>query len=281
MRVRTWFYAAAISVALTGAAGADITGKIKLDGKGPEPRQIDMSGVSDCHKLHADPVWDETVVVGENGELANVVVFVKTDDPASLGGEVPKTPAVLTQKGCMYEPHVMVIMVGQEMLIKSEDPFLHNVHSLAQQNPAFNFGQPTKDPGKKVESPKVAENIKVKCDVHPWMGMWMIVLEHPFFAVSGENGAFAIKGSPPDGDYTLTAWHEKYGIQDVQVTVKDGKAELAEAIVFKSENAMAEPVKDSVRLASLTTERKSEGGCTGCGSDKTDRAGTMTAAASK
>src|SRR5262245_4198385 len=186
MHVRTWLYAATVSVALAGAARADITGKVKLDGKAPEPKQIDMKGVPECAKLHADPVYEETVVAGENGELANVVVFIKADDPAALGGEIPKEAAVIDQKGCMYEPHVLVCMVGQELKVKSDEPFLHNVHSLAQQNPSFNFGQPNKDPGKSVEPMKVAENIKVKCDVHPWMGMWLIVVEHPFFAVSGE-----------------------------------------------------------------------------------------------
>ena len=57
----------------------------------------------------------------------------------------------------MYVPHVIAVMVGQEIMVKNDDPFLHNVHSLATDNPAFNFGQPNKDAGKKVESPKAAE----------------------------------------------------------------------------------------------------------------------------
>jgi hypothetical protein len=281
MQLRSLVCILAVSLALHGAALADITGKIKFDGKAPEPRQIDMSAVAECHKPHADPVYDETVVVGENGELANVAVFVKADDPSSLGGDVPGTPAVIDQNGCMYSPHVLVMMVGQELAVKNSDPFLHNVHSLAQQNPAFNFGQPNKDPGKKVDPPKVAENIKVKCDVHPWMGMWIIVLEHPFFAVSGDDGSFTIPGSLPDGDYTLTAWHEKYGTQDVQVSVKDGKGEVADAIVFKDGGAQAEPVKTDVRLASLTTEKKTDAACGNCCPQSDGRAGTMTASASK
>ncbi len=277
MHVRTWLYATAVSVALTGAASGQITGKVKLDGKAPEPKQIDMRGVPECAKLHADPVYEENVVAGENGELANVVVFIKTDDPSSLGGEIPKQPAVIDQSGCTYVPHVLAMMVGQELKVKNSDPFLHNVHSLAQQNPSFNFGQPNKDPGTPVDSPKVAENIKVKCDVHPWMGMWIIVLEHPFFAVTGDDGAFTIPGNPPDGDHTLVVWHEKYGVQEVQVSVSGGKGAVADAIVFKAENAMAEPVNGAVRVASLTTERKSEGACSGCCADNTSRAGTMTA----
>jgi hypothetical protein len=163
-------------------------------------------------------------------------------------------------------------MAGQELQVKNSDPFLHNVHSLAQTNPAFNFGQPNVDPGKKVEPPKTAENIKVKCDVHPWMNAYIIVLEHPFFGVSKEDGTFTIKGNPPDGDYTLAAWHESLGTQEVQATVKDGKAELAEPITFKSQGAAAPQQQDNgVRLASLeTAAKKSDGACpSGCCSEKT------------
>lgn len=250
MRLRTSLLAAALSLSLASVASADVTGKVTLDGKAPEPKSIDMSGVKECADQHADPVYEETIVAGEKGELANVVVHIKTDDPASLGGEVPKEPAVLDQKGCTYVPHVLAMMVGQEMMIKNDDPFLHNVHSLAQTNPAFNFGQPNKDPGKKVDSPKAAETYKIKCDVHPWMAAWVVVLDHPFFGVSKEDGTFAIKGLP-DGEYDVTAWHEKLGTQDGKVTVKGGKGEVN--FTFKAESAAAHPDPDNAQLAAAKT----------------------------
>jgi len=264
MNVRTLLAAAAMSVGFVSLASADITGKAKLDGKAPEAKEINMSGVAECKAMHSDPVYEEQVVADESGNLANVVVYIKADDPAALGGEAPKEAAVLDQKGCMYEPHVLAMMVGQELKVKNDDPFLHNVHSLAQTNPAFNFGQPNKDPGKPVEPPKAAENIKVKCDVHPWMNAYIIVLEHPFFAVSKEDGSFTIKGTPPDGDYTLAAWHESLGTQEAKVTVKDGKAELAEPITFKAQGAAAPAQENGVRLASLQTEKKGDGNCACC-----------------
>jgi hypothetical protein len=278
MQVRQWVLAAAVSAAAACAltARAEITGKVKLDGQAPEPKQIDMGGVPECAKLHADPVFEETVFADENGNLANVVVSIKTDDPSALGGDVPKEPAVLDQKGCTYVPHVLAVMVGQEIVIKNSDPFLHNVHSLAQTNPAFNFGQPNVDPGKKVDPMKVAENIKVKCDVHPWMGMYLIVREHPFFAVSKEDGSFTIPGELPDGEYTLEAWHESLGTQEAKVNVSGGKAELAEPITFKASGASAEPVNKDVRLASLTQEKKADSSCSsGCCTEKS--AGTKMA----
>jgi plastocyanin len=243
-------FAASFALAMASSlAQAQVTGKVKLDGKAPEPKEIDMSGVKECAAQHADPVMEETIVASEKGELANVVVMVKAEEAAALGGEVPKETAVLDQKGCQYVPHVMAMMVGQKMAVKNDDPFLHNVHSLAQTNPAFNFGQPNKDPGKAVDPPKASETIKIKCDVHPWMSAWIIVLDHPFFAVSKPDGSFEIKGLP-DGDYTLQAWHEKLGTQESKVSVKGGKAEAN--FTFKPEGAQANPNPSDAKLASST-----------------------------
>jgi hypothetical protein len=257
MRFRSCVLTASIAVAMASVASADVTGKVTLSGKPPEMKEIDMSGVKECAAQHADPVMEETIVATPKGELANVVISVKTDDPGSLGGDAKKTAATLDQKGCMYVPHVLAMQVGQPLMIKNDDPFLHNVHSLAQVNPAFNFGQPTKDQGKPVDPPKAPETIKVKCDVHPWMNAWIVVFEHPFFAVSKPDGTFAISGLP-DGDYTLEAWHEKLGKQEGKVTVKDGKGEVN--FTFKPETAAADPAQmpqmqqlATVRTVMLTT----------------------------
>ena len=129
---------------------------------------------------------------------------------------------MLDQKGCMYHPHVLPVMVGQKIVVRNDDPFLHNVHALSTINPAFNFGQPNKDPGKPIEPLKATETFRVKCDVHPWMSAWVVGLENPYFAASGEDGKFSISGLPP-GQYTLTAWHEQLGTQDVPLTVQPGK----------------------------------------------------------
>jgi hypothetical protein len=67
------------------------------------------------------------------------------------------------------------------------------------------------------------ETFKIKCDVHPWMSAWVVVVDNPYSAVSGDDGTFTIKGLK-NGKYTLVAWHEKLGMQQAQIEVKDGKA---------------------------------------------------------
>ena len=237
MKTKIWIAALAVSAGLYSGAMAQVTGKVTLDGKAPEMKEIDMSTVKECAEQHADPVKEESVVANEKGELANVVVSVKKEEGMDLPGEASKTPALLDQHGCMYTPHVLTAMVGQDIVIKNDDTFLHNVHALSTANPPFNFGQPTKDDGKKIDPFKTVETFKVKCDVHPWMLAYVRVFDHPFFATTKDDGTYSITSKLPDGEYTFVAWQEKYGEVEQKGTVKDGKAEVN--FQFKAADAAA------------------------------------------
>ncbi len=236
MKVRSILSAAVVAVGVVTFAHADVTGKVTYDGKVPTQKKINMVAVQACANQHPQGVTEETMVVGKNKELANVVISLK-NPPA--GGKPPTTPAVLDQKGCQYHPHVLAVMIGQEVKVKNSDPFLHNVHGLPEENPGFNFGQNNVDDGRAVPKMKAPEYFRVKCDVHPWMSAHFAVFNHPYFATSAEDGTFAIKGVP-DGSYDVVVWHEKLGEQEAKVTVKDGKGEL-NVTMKPSEDADARP----------------------------------------
>ena len=235
MKLSALFAAATLSAGLFAAgASGQVTGKVTLDGEAPEPQQINMGSDPKCAAAHPNPVLDESIVVGDNKEVANVVVSLKAPEGKELKGEAPKDPVVLDQKGCQYVPHVVAMMVGQDLVVKNSDDFLHNVHSLAIDNDPFNFGQPRKDEKgvSKGKAIKMAERFVVKCDVHPWMTAQVSAFEHPFFAVTNDKGEFSIptKGLA-DGTYTLEIWHEKLAAGDPitqEVEVKDGKAKVEE-----------------------------------------------------
>ena len=217
---RVW--AIGLSVVVGPAAVADVTGKVTYDGKPPPPKKIDMRTNPECVKLHADPVFDNAWIVGNNGELKNAVVYVK--DGGKLGGEAKKDPVVLDQTGCIYEPRVVVAMVGQELRARNSDPFMHNVHGLAKANGEFNIAQNQKGQEDKIDGTKAPETYPVTCNVHNWMKAWVVVLDHPYFAVTDEKGEFSIKGLK-DGKYTLVCWHEPpAATQEAQIEVKEGKA---------------------------------------------------------
>jgi len=228
---------------------ADVTGKAVFDGEAPKPKAISMKAVPACDKQHTDPVYEEFIVTGDKNELKNVVVYVK--DGGKLGGAAPTTPVVLDQKGCVYSPHVVVVMTGQELKAQNSDGFLHNVHGLCRDNPEFNFPQMQKGQVTPIEATKAVETFKVKCDVHPWMNAWVVVLDHPFSSVTGDNGEFAIKGLK-DGKYTLVAWHEKLGTQEAEVEVKDGKATADFKFAPKKKAAAADTIKAVREVLAVT-----------------------------
>ncbi len=269
MKSTAFFSAAAFCAALCVAsmASAQVTGKVVLDGAAPEPQQINMGADPKCAAAHPNPVLDESIVVGDGGELANVVVSVKAAEGKELKGDVSKEPVVLDQKGCQYVPHVVAMQIGQGLIVKNSDDFLHNVHSLPLDNPTqVNFGQPRKDEkGKDIgKTITVAERFIIKCDVHPWMTAQVNAFDHPFFAVSNEKGEFSIptKGLE-NGTYTLEIWHEKLAgepmTQEIEVT--DGKATVEEIKIPANVAALGDDVNADVKLASAEEEAcKTSGG---------------------
>src|SRR5258705_727598 len=167
MKVRSILAAAVVAVGLATVAHADVTGKVTYEGKAPTPKKINMTTVAACAAQHPQGVTEETMVVGKNKELANVIVSLK-NPPA--GGKPSSTPATLDQKGCQYHTHVLAMMVGQKVMVKNSDPFLHNIHGLPEENEGLNFGQNNVDNGRDITpKTKAPEYFRVKCDVHPWM----------------------------------------------------------------------------------------------------------------
>jgi len=213
------FVTAAWAVAQDNAV---IKGKALFKGTAPRREVLDTSKDPNCKKNKAK-IGDYQVIVNKTDPptLRNVLVSVKE----GLGDrtfKAPDKPVTITQVGCEYEPHILALMEGQALKVLNGDETNHNIHFLPKKNEEHNFSQPKPDAvGKELKL--VAEDlpIKVKCDVHPWMGAWVGVFKHPFFAITGEDGMFTIANLPP-GKYTITAWHETYGEQTAEVEVASG-----------------------------------------------------------
>jgi len=220
MKGCTWLAAVAVLVGVGAVSMADVTGKVTYEGPPVKPKRINMQGVPQCAALHVNPVFDPSIEVGAKGELKGVAVYVKNGTVA--GGPPPQNPVVLDQVGCMYEPHVVTVMAGQPLQAKNSDGFLHNVHGLGKKNAQFNFPQMAQNQVNPIPAQQV-ETFKIKCDVHPWMSAWVVVVDNPYSAVTDAKGTFTIKGLK-NGKYTLVAWQEKLGTQEAQIEVKDGKA---------------------------------------------------------
>lgn len=216
-------------------AAATITGTVKYTGDVPTLKPIDMSADPACKAQHAKPVTPDVLVLGSGNTLGDAFVRVKSGLPAGKKFTAPTTPAVLDQKGCMYAPKVVGVMVGQTLKVKNSDPVLHNVHGLPKVNPGFNLAMPKTKKETDRTFRKAEDFFSVKCDVHPWMNATIAVMEHPYFSATGPDGKFTISGLDA-GTYEIEAWHAKLGTQTMKVTV--GAAE-SKSVDF----AFAKPAK--------------------------------------
>jgi len=191
--------------------GGTVSGTIAFNGAAPAPKKIDTSADPVCGQKNPNLSTEDNVVT--NGKLANVFVYIK-DGAATDGTKVdgyawPAATAAVTldQNGCHYRPHVLGVMVNQDIEIKNSDPTQHNIHFTPKSNPDWNQSQPNGAPPLMHKLKQSEVLVPVKCNQHPWMKSYIGVLKHPLFAVSAEDGTFTIKGVPP-GTYTVAAWHE-------------------------------------------------------------------------
>ena len=217
LRLATMLVAVSIWPAIAAAASS-VNGTVTFAGKVPNLRPLSMDADPACAKKHSGPVPAEMLVLGNGNTMGNIMVWVSKGLPAGKSWPAPKTPVVLDQKGCMYVPHVMGIMVGQPYKILNSDGVLHNIHTLPKVNPAFNKGMPATLKETSTTFTKPEAVFHIKCDVHPWMSAYVAVFTHPFHSVTKTDGKFTISGLDP-GTYEVTAWHEKLGTQTASVTV--------------------------------------------------------------
>lgn len=212
------FFILASLMFCVNAQSATLAGKAAFEGTAPASEPLKLDADPNCKLAHPQGMTSDDVIVNANGTLKNVFVYVKEGLPAGKTYDVPKDPALLDQKGCQYAPKVQGIRVNQPLVILNSDPTLHNVHALPKDNKEFNLGMPVKGMKLTKTFTKPEVMIKFKCEVHPWMNAYIGVLDHPYFAVTGDDGGYEIKDLPP-GRYVIEAWHQKYGSKTQTLTV--------------------------------------------------------------
>jgi len=209
------------------ATAASVSGVVSFSGAPPKMAKIDMSQDPACKGMN----MAETEVI-DGGKLDNVFVYVK-EGLGSRTFEVPKDAVTIDQSGCKYHPHVLGVMAGQTVKIVNSDPTTHNIHPTPKDNREWNESQPPQAAALEKTFAREEIMLPVKCNQHPWMKMYVNVVKSPFYAVTGPDGKFEIKGLPP-GDYTIAFVHEKLGEQDQKVTLAAKDSKTVDA-TFKAE----------------------------------------------
>jgi hypothetical protein len=214
------------TVITAGPKGGVITGKVIYTGTPAKPEAINMSKEPECVKLNPKPRVTEEIVTGPGNTLQNVVVFISVG--ASDISSTPIAPVTFDQQNCRYTTHVLAFRAGQEVKIFNSDTVSHNIHPIPSINREWNKIQlPGTPPFAYAYANQ--EFIPVKCNLHPWMRAYFVVLNTSHFAVTGEDGRFTLPDLPP-GRYTVTAWHEIYGTRSQEITVVDGQQQSVDFV---------------------------------------------------
>ena len=199
-------------------SGGTITGVVRFEGTRPNLEKVDIKTKEDV--CHSEPVYSEKLVVSKEMKVHWAVVSLKNIKTGKAFEEPkdPKDRPTLDQKGCVFKPHIVLVERGKPLKLLNSDGVLHNVHTWPKKNRSKNIAMPgpVKEMTVKFRRP---EHIRVSCDIHRWMEAWIIVTEHPYYAVSDEKGKFELTDIPP-GKYTLRVWHETLGEFEQEVEVK-------------------------------------------------------------
>ncbi len=212
---------------LSAAPAGKLSGKVRFEGERPEKRALPIEAAAakgccpDGEKVDAN---DPTLLIAEDGALANVVVTV---DVPGAKLAVPEKPYEIDQKKCVFEPHVLVVPAGSKVMFLNSDSVTHNVHTYSSgKNEDIN--RATAPGGKEELVLARGDRVSVICDYHKWMSSWIVVSESPYYAVTKADGSFEIEGLPP-GTYSATFWQEKLGKVKQDITIKpDGSSDPLE-----------------------------------------------------
>jgi len=215
LAIRSFALAVCVSVAslvVTGHAdAANIRGVVVMTGA-VAPKKLPVT--IDQYICGKEKVGED-LVVGPQGSVKNVVVWLQTPPPGAAWPSAP-VKVEMDQKGCTFVPRVVLVPAGGTVEFLNSDRLLHNLHSASRENPTFNRTQPR---GRVIPVTfSKPEFVQMNCDLHSWMRAWVVVADHPYYALSNDAGEFVLSNVPP-GKYVLQIWQETLGITSRDVTV--------------------------------------------------------------
>lgn len=208
-----------------GSSTGTIAGRVRL---------ADVASANPVIRMGADPrcsratrgqrITQDVVLRSADGGLANAFVHLRGSFAAAPAA--PAEPVTIDQRDCIFVPRVVGARVGQTLRLTNTDATAHNLHSASAAN-AFNTSQPKQGMVYTFQLKADEVMMRIRCDIHSWMTAYVGVTAHPYFAVSGADGAFTIPRVPA-GRHTIRVWHEQFGLLTQTIDVKAGATVTAD-----------------------------------------------------
>jgi uncharacterized membrane protein/plastocyanin len=195
----------------------EVKGIVTFTGNAPKGKKLNLPAA--CAKQFSGDVFSNELIV-KNARVQNVLIRITSGHETLVRTPVPTEEVILDQKGCMYTPRVVAARVGQKVTFVNSDPVFHNVRSVTKENEKFNMAMPHKDQRETKVFSKPEIFLQAKCSVHPWMGAYVAIFDHPYFTVTSDKGEFKLPNLP-QGKYEIEAWHERLGTQKMSIEVTD------------------------------------------------------------
>lgn len=233
--IRTLLFLILVGTPWAGTVeGGDIVGTVKF-ARSPPPELLQP--VTDHAVCGREPRPSDALLLSGSGGVKNAVVFIAHE--RMEGWRVPIT-FQMDQRRCTFVPRVLIIPPGATVEVLNSDGVLHNFHTLARVNPSLNLAQPgwAKPLRVTFEHPEI---VQVKCDLHGegFMGAWIVVANHPYYALTDADGRFRLPNVPV-GPHTLEVWHEVLGTMRLPVSV-GASGEIGVTVTFAGTGAATSP----------------------------------------
>lgn len=199
-------------------AGGTVSGLVWYQG---DPIPLKKRPITIDASVCGPEAVDESLILGKRGVVQNAVVFIQGRVDGARAFPEPEGGFTMDQKGCRFEPHVMVMGAGAELSVLNSDHLNHSLKIISRTNVPQEIAQPKSSlrTAVRIDHPEIVE---MRCGIHDWMKAWLVVAEHPYYAVTDANGRFEIKDLPA-GDYTLAVWQESLGLETRRIQVRESE----------------------------------------------------------
>jgi hypothetical protein len=222
------------------ADGGTISGTVKWSG--PVPHELDFPITKDpqiCAPDGNKTVSLERLIVGPEGGVANTIVYLKNIS-AGKAMDLPEQKRHLDQRHCRYIPHILLVPQNADLQMQSSDATLHTIHMQGAASYNLPFPFPNRISSRTMSTPGL---VNLRCNGgHVWMNAEMMVVPHPYYAVTDESGRFEFTGVPP-GTYQIVAWHEGWGLAGKEQAYDVLTEHSVQRPVFTEPKTWEKPVK--------------------------------------